>query len=139
MLNLPGGGSRNPISQEMVDQRLHYLKMRGKEVFRLAVPAMSMAANQVLTQAGLSMEDVDLFIPHQANIRIIEAVTKRLAFPMEKVFLNVHKYGNVSAASSGIALDEAAKTGRIKDNDVVVLSAFGGGLTWGATAIRWGK
>lgn len=139
MLELPGGGSRNPVSQQVVDQRLHYMKMRGKEVFRLAVPAMSMAAKQVIEQLNLSLDQIDLFIPHQANIRIIEAVSKRLNIPMGKVFLNVHKYGNVSAASSALALDEAVKTGRIKNNDLVILSAFGGGLTWGATAIRWGR
>lgn len=139
LIDLPGGGSVYPASHKTIDDRLHYIRMKGKELFRLAIVVMGMATKQVLLQAGLTINDVQLFIPHQANIRIIEAVSKRLELPMEKIFLNVHKYGNTSAASTAIALDEAVRTDKIKDNDIIVLSAFGGGITWGATVIRWGK
>lgn len=139
LIDLPGGGSVYPASHKTIDDRLHYIRMKGKELFRLAVAAMGMATKQVLLQAGLTINDIQLFIPHQANIRIIEAVAKRLELPMEKIFLNVHKYGNTSAASTAIALDEAVRTDKIKDNDIIVLTAFGGGITWGATVIRWGK
>jgi 3-oxoacyl-[acyl-carrier-protein] synthase-3 len=138
ILQIPGGGSRNPISQEIIDQRLHYMKMKGREVFKLAVSAICKSARRALHLAKLDVHDVDLLIPHQANIRIIEAVAKRLHIDMNKVFINLHKYGNVSAASTAIAIDEAKKEGRIKKGDIVVLSSFGGGLCWAGTVIRWG-
>ncbi|MDI6734585.1 MAG: beta-ketoacyl-ACP synthase III [bacterium] len=137
ILQLPGGGSRNPVSQKLIDERGHYIKMRGQEVFKIAVPTMCKAAKKALHLAGLALSDVDLFIPHQANLRIIEAVAKRLHLPMEKIFINLHKYGNSSSASTAIAIDEANKEGRMKKGDVVVLSSFGGGLCWGGTVIRW--
>jgi len=137
ILQLPGGGSRNPCSQKMIDQRLHYMKMKGREVFKFAVPAMCKAARKVLHLAQLDVGDVDLFIPHQANIRIIQSVAKRLHIGMEKVFVNLHKYGNVSAASSAISIVEAKKEGKIKNGDIVLLSSFGGGLSWAGTVIRW--
>lgn len=137
ILQLPGGGSRNPISQEVIDQRLHYMKMRGKEVFKFAVSAMCESAKKALQLANLDISEVDLLIPHQANMRIIEAVAKYLAIPMDKVFVNLHKYGNVSAASTAISIDEAVRENRIKEGDIVVLSSFGGGLCWAGTVIRW--
>jgi len=137
ILQLPGGGSRNPISQKMIDQKLQYIKMKGREVFKTAIPAMCKAARKALHLANLNIGDVDLFIPHQANIRIIQAVAKRLHIGMEKVFVNLHKYGNVSAASSAISLAEAKKEGRIKKGDIILLSSFGGGLSWAGTVIRW--
>lgn len=137
VLQLPGGGSRNPISQKVIDERLHYIKMEGREVFKFAVPAMCKAAKKALHSVNLDVPDVDLFIPHQANLRIIEAVAKRLQLPMEKIFINLHKYGNASSASTAIAVDEANKEGRMKKGDIVVLSSFGGGFCWGGTVIRW--
>jgi len=137
ILQVPGGGSRNPISQKVIDQNLHYMKMKGKEVFKIAVSCMYKTAKKALQLAHLDVSDVDLFIPHQANIRIIEAVAKRLTIPMDKVFVNLHKYGNMSAASTAVAIDEAKKEQRIKKGDIVVLSSFGGGVSWAGTVIRW--
>lgn len=137
ILQLSGGGSRNPISQKVIDQKMHYMKMKGREVFKIAVPMMCKAAKKALHLAKLDISDVDLLIPHQANIRIIEAVAKRLEIDMDKIFVNLHKYGNVSSASTAIAIDEAKKEGRIKNGDIVVLSSFGGGLCWAGTVIRW--
>lgn len=137
ILQVPGGGSRNPISQKIIEQRLNYIKMNGREVFKLAVSTMSKSTKKALNLAKLDIDDVDLLIPHQANKRIIDAVAKRLHIPMEKVFINLHKYGNVSAASTAISIDEAKKEGRIKKGDIVVLSSFGGGLCWAGTVIRW--
>ncbi|MEW6096697.1 MAG: beta-ketoacyl-ACP synthase III [bacterium] len=137
ILQLPGGGSRNPISQKVIDQKLHYMKMKGKEVFKIAVQSMCKTARKALHLAKVDVNDVDLLIPHQANIRIIEVVAKRLHIPMDKVFVNLHKYGNVSAASTAISIDEAKKEGRMKKGDIVVLSSFGGGLCWAGTVIRW--
>jgi 3-oxoacyl-[acyl-carrier-protein] synthase-3 len=136
LLNLPGGGSRNPMSAKMIDNRLNYMKMAGKEVFRVAVTKMSEAAEQALKDAGKSVNDLALVIPHQANIRIIEAIAKKLDFPMEKVFINIHKYGNVSAATTIIGLDEARREGKVKEGDIVELVAFGGGFTWGAAVLQ---
>ncbi|MBI4778741.1 ketoacyl-ACP synthase III [Candidatus Desantisbacteria bacterium] len=114
------------------------IRMSGREVFKVAVNTMIEAVEKVLDSAEISQEDVSLLIPHQANIRIIEAMGKRLNIPQEKVFVNVQKYGNVSAGSTIIALDEAVKQGRVGDGDIIVIVAFGGGLTWGATVMRWG-
>ncbi|MBU0699722.1 ketoacyl-ACP synthase III [bacterium] len=115
------------------------IRMSGREVFKVAVNTMIEAVEKVLDSAGILQEDVSLLIPHQANIRIIEAMGKRLNIPQEKVFVNLQKYGNVSAGSTIIALDEAVKQGRVGDGDIIVIVTFGGGLTWGATVIRWGK
>lgn len=136
LLYMPGGGSRNPATQKTVEERLHYVKMEGNKLFKIAVRAMTEAAQKAIDLAGIKCEDVKLIIPHQANIRIIEGVAKQLKFPMEKVFLNIHKYGNTSAATTPIALDEAISEGKIKKGDNVILVAFGGGLTWGATVIK---
>ena len=137
MLYMPGGGSKYPPSHQSVDQRLHFLRMNGTEIFKLAVRRMAESAQTVMKQAGLSVEDVECFIPHQANTRIIQAVAKWAGVPMEKVFVNVERYGNTSAASNLIALYEAVHTGVIKRGDHVVLVAFGAGLTWGSILLQW--
>jgi len=136
LLSLPGGGSRYPASHETVDKRMHYIRMNGQEVFKLGVRIMYESAKKVLSQAGLTIDDVDLFIPHQANIRIIEAVGERLRIPAEKTYVNIHKYGNTSATTVIVALDEAIREGRVGCGDIVLFSTFGGGLTWGGTVIK---
>ena len=137
LLLIPGGGSRHPATHKTVDDRQHYLKMEGNEVFKLAVKIMSESAQIALKQAGLECSDVDLVIPHQANIRILSAVAKKLRLPEEKIYLNIEKYGNMSSASTAVALCEAVREGRIKKGDVVLLDAFGAGLVWGACVIKW--
>lgn len=136
-LILPAGGSRNPTSHETVDNRMHYIHMQGKETFKLAIKAMVESSNQVLAESGVSPEDVALVIPHQANRRIIQAVAQRLAVPPDRVFDNVNRYGNTSASSIGIAFDDAVRSGRLKRGDLVLLTAFGSGLTWGAMLLRY--
>jgi 3-oxoacyl-[acyl-carrier-protein] synthase-3 len=137
LLYLPAGGSRNPPTHKTIDKRLHYLKMRGNELFKLAVKCLVEAAEHVINEAKVTSKGIDLFIPHQANIRIITATAKRLGIPREKVYINVDRYGNTSAATIPIALDEAVKEGKVKRGDLVLLDAFGGGLTWGAVLLRW--
>jgi 3-oxoacyl-[acyl-carrier-protein] synthase-3 len=137
VLQLPAGGSRMPASHQTVAQGLHFLQMRGREVFRFAVQAIPAATRKVLQKAGLSLADLNLLIPHQANQRIIEAAARRLDLPPEMVCSNVERYGNTSSASIPIALSEAAEKGRIQPGDLVVCVGFGAGLTWGAAAIRW--
>jgi len=137
ILMVPGGGSRMPASKETVNKRLHYLQMRGNELFKIAVKAMHDAACIVLERAGLKAEDVDLVIPHQANARIIMAVARKLGFSEDKIYLNIEKYGNISSASTATALCEAVKAGKIKKGDIVLLDAFGAGLVWGACVIKW--
>jgi 3-oxoacyl-[acyl-carrier-protein] synthase-3 len=136
-LYMPAGGSRIPTSHESVDARQHYLRMNGNAIFKVAVRSMAVSIRRVLDAAKLKADDLKLLIPHQANLRIIEAVAKLIKFPMERVFVNIHKYANTSSATTIIALDEARKEGRIVPGDVIVLVAFGAGLTWGAVAIRW--
>ncbi|MFH1269483.1 MAG: beta-ketoacyl-ACP synthase III [Candidatus Omnitrophota bacterium] len=137
LLMVPAGGSRNPATHKTIDKRLHYIKMEGNEVFKHAVKIMADAAQVVLKQAGLKCSDIDLVIPHQANVRIITAMAKRLGLPAEKVFLNIEKYGNMSSASTAVALCEAVRLGRIKKGDIIILDAFGAGLVWGACLIKW--
>jgi len=137
LLILAGGGSRHPASAETVAQGLHYARMNGREVFRFATRIMGQAAREAITAAGLKVDDVDLFIPHQANIRIIQSAAKHLGLPMDKVFVNIHRYGNTSAASVPIALHEAVLEGRIRMGDKVLLVSFGAGATWGATLLEW--
>lgn len=138
LLMAPGGGSRHPVSPEVLEQRLNKIKMlSGNEVFRIAVRAMEDACITALKHNGLEISDVDLIVPHQANARIIQALAHRLSLPMEKVMMNIGRYGNTSAASVPLALDEAVRSGRIRKGDLVLLTAFGGGLTWGSAAIRW--
>lgn len=137
LLNMPAGGSRLPATYETVDKRMHFLKMRGNELFKIAVKTMTMAAEKVLEQAGLTFKDIDLIVPHQANSRIIMAVAKKLGIPEEKIFLNIEKYGNMSSASTVTALVEAVKQGRVKRGDTILLDCFGAGLVWGACVINW--
>ncbi len=137
LLHQPGAGSRNPCSQRTLDERLVYITMQGNEVFKLAVRAMEEVAQEALAANGLTTTDIDLFISHQANRRIIDAIGKRLGLAEEQVFVNLERYGNTSSASIPIALDEANRAGRIKGDDIVLFDAFGGGLTWGATLLRW--
>ncbi|OFW80300.1 MAG: 3-oxoacyl-ACP synthase [Alicyclobacillus sp. RIFOXYA1_FULL_53_8] len=135
-LYMPGGGSRIPASSESVANRQHFLRMEGQETFKFAVKAMTSSAEKVLEKAGLERTDIDLMVPHQANIRIIEAARKRFGLSEDKVVVTIHKYGNTSASSIPIALDEAVRDGRAKPGDLIVMVGFGGGLTWGATAVR---
>ncbi len=137
LLEIPGGGTACPITSDNVNDHLHTLNMQGKEVFKIAVNRMKEAAEKVIARAGWKAEDIACVIPHQANRRIIDAIADRLAVPNERVFINLHKYGNTSAAAVAIALDEANRTGAFKRGDHIVLVAFGAGLTWAATAIRW--
>jgi 3-oxoacyl-[acyl-carrier-protein] synthase-3 len=137
MLMLPGGGSLYPASHDTVDDRLHYIKMNGNNVFKSAVRAMADALDDGIADAGLTPDDIDLFVPHQANIRIIEAVAKRVKIPMERVFVNVERYGNTSAASIPIALDEARAEGRLKPGDTAAVVAFGAGFTWGSAVLQF--
>jgi 3-oxoacyl-[acyl-carrier-protein] synthase-3 len=137
LLHQPACGSRNPVSPRVIDENLPFIKMQGNEVFKLAVRAMEDAANEVLAMEGLQTADIDLFIPHQANKRIIDAIGKRLGLEKEKVYVNLDRFGNTSAASIPIALDEAARNGRLKDNDILLLDSFGGGLTWASVLLRW--
>ena len=136
LLGIPAGGSRMPVTQKAIDQKLDKIQMNGREVFKLGVRLMPEAAQRVLRQANVSIEDIDLLIPHQANLRIIEAVGDRLGMPREKVYINVDKYGNTSAATVIIALDEAIREGRAKPGDLLLLVTFGAGLTWGSTLLR---
>lgn len=134
---LPAGGSRLPASYETVEREQHYLTMNGREVYKFAVRCIPRAIEEAVRRAGIDIDDVDLFIPHQANIRIIDAAAERLRQPKEKFFVNVERYGNTSAASVPVALYEAVRSGQVKEGDVVVMVAFGGGLTWASSAIRW--
>lgn len=137
LLKLPAGGSRLPASGETIRDSLHYIKMDGSEVFKFAIKIMGEAAEKALSLCGMKKEDIDYLIPHQANIRIIESATKRLKIYKEKVFVNVDKYGNMSAASIAVALDEAKQAKKLKKGDIAVLVGFGGGLTWGSAVIKW--
>ena len=137
ILNMPAGGSANPATHTTVENRQHFLKMQGNELFKIAVNTMTNAAQVVLKQAGLTFTDVDLIIPHQANARIIMAVAKKLGIPEKKVYLNIERCGNMSSASTVTALCEAVQEGRIKRGDIILLDAFGAGLVWGACIIEW--
>ena len=138
-IEIPGGGSRHPADQETIDNHMHCLHMNGKETFRFAVKAMGSTVMKSLERAGLSKEDIDYFIPHQANIRIIQSAAKRLHLPMEKVFVNIEKYGNTSAASIPIALAEAERERKKKKGEIIALSGFGAGLTWASCIMKWAK
>ncbi|EHQ62335.1 3-oxoacyl-(acyl-carrier-protein) synthase III [Paenibacillus dendritiformis C454] len=137
LLKLEGGGSRHPASHQTVDDKLHYLYMNGREVFKFAVRVMGNAADEALKKAGKMKEDIDLLIPHQANTRIIHAAIERLNLPEEKCVINLPKYANTSAASIPLALAEAVEEGRVKEGDTLLLVGFGGGLTWSASVIQW--
>ncbi|HEY8468837.1 MAG TPA: beta-ketoacyl-ACP synthase III [Longimicrobiales bacterium] len=133
----PAGGVKMPLDQALLEERMHLVKMAGREVFKAAVRSMAEAADQALLRAGMTGADIDLFVPHQANIRIIEATARYAGIPMEKVFVNVDRYGNMSSATVPIALDEAQEQGRLKPGDNVLLVAFGAGFTWGSAVLRW--
>jgi len=137
LLIQPGGGARHPATHDTVERRLHYVKMKGNEVFKVAVRMFEESARKILARNGFTPGDIDVFVPHQANLRIIEAAVKRLKLPMERVVVNVDRYGNTGAASVYVALEEAATTKRVKPGDLVLLAAFGGGFTWGAALVRW--
>ncbi|WP_283214762.1 beta-ketoacyl-ACP synthase III [Paenibacillus sp. HWE-109] len=137
LLKIEGGGSRNPATQSSIDQRLHYIYMAGAEVFKFAVRIMGNAADEALRKAGWEKADIDLLVPHQANMRIIQASLNRLELTDDKCMINLDKYGNMSAASIPVALAEAAEQGRLNEGDRIVLVGFGGGLTWGASALVW--
>lgn len=137
LLFVPGGGSRIPISEKMIHEKKHLIKMKGNETFKIAVRFMVNAAKEAIDHNGYTIEDINLIIPHQANKRIIDAVAKKLSLPEEKVFVNLMKYGNTSAASIPLALDEAVREKRIKKDDIILMTAFGAGFTWGSALIKW--
>jgi len=137
LLMVKAGGAKVPATKDTLEMGQHFITMQGGEVFKLAVKSMADAAEEALREAGLGLDDMAIMIPHQANMRIIEGVAKRLHFPMEKVFVNIQRYGNTSAASVPIAIAEAAAAGRLRRGDKVLLVAFGGGFTWGASVLEW--
>lgn len=139
LLKIPAGGAAMPASEQTLADRQHYIKMNGNEVFKFAVRIMGDSALQALDKAGMSKEDVDFIVPHQANMRIVDAAMRRLQLPMDKTYLNLHKYGNISAASIPVALDEAYREKRYKSGDILVLVGFGAGLTWGSVVMKWCK
>lgn len=138
LLILPAGGSHQPPTLDTVATGQHYVKMNGREVFRFATRVMDKASREVVAKAGLTMDDIDLVVPHQANLRIIQAAARSLEMPIEKFFINLDKYGNTSAASIPIAICEAVQAGRIQPGDHVLMVGFGAGLTWGAAIVQWG-
>ena len=137
LLYRPGGGATIPFTETVLSERSHFVKMAGREVFKHAVRSMSEAADRALDAARVTGNDIDLMIPHQANVRIIEATAKHANIPMDKVYVNVDRYGNTSSASIPIALDEALECGRIKEGSTVLLAAFGAGFTWGSAVVRF--
>ncbi len=137
LIKLPAGGSRIPATKKSVEDKLHFIKMNGAELFKHAVKVMAQAALEATRPLGLKAADISLVIPHQANLRILKAVAKRMGLTEDKIYLNIERYGNMSAASSAVALVEAVKEGRIKKGDKILLDAFGGGLTWGGIVIEW--
>ena len=137
LLYQPAGGSAQPATLKSVEAREHFIRMNGKEIFKQAVRVMGQVSTDILNYYNYQPEHIDLLIPHQANMRIIESLAKRMRLPMEKLHNNLDRYGNTSGASVGLALDEAFRNGRIKSGELVLLVAFGAGLTWGATLIKW--
>jgi 3-oxoacyl-[acyl-carrier-protein] synthase-3 len=137
LLSVPAGGSAKPVSQATLDAGLHYIQMNGTEVFRFATRVMAAASKEAMDKAGLDVEDVQLIIPHQANLRIIDAAARGLKLPMERFMVNIERYGNTSTASIPIAVCEAVQEGRLKNGDNTVLVGFGAGLTWGSLAMQW--
>jgi len=136
LLHMPGGGSRMPASEQSLKDRAHFLKMKGSDVFKVAVKTMVSSTIEAIEKAGISTEDIDLFIPHQANSRILEALRKRLGVPSDKIYSNLEKYGNTSSASVPIALDEAIRSGKAKKGDTILFSVFGAGFTWGSAVVK---
>jgi len=137
LIHVPGGGSRIPASLKMLEEGLQYLKMQGNEVFKYAVRIMVDSAVKTMRSTGITSDEIDWFIPHQANLRIMETVARRLGIPLEKVIVTVHKHGNTSAASIPTALDEAVRSGKIQRGDLILTSSFGAGFTWGAALFRY--
>jgi 3-oxoacyl-[acyl-carrier-protein] synthase-3 len=137
LLYRPGGGGIHPPDEQLLQDHSYYIKMAGREVFKSAVRSMADACDQALQRAGLTSDEIDLLIPHQANIRIIESTAKHAGVPMEKVYVNVDRYGNTSAASIPIAMDEGVRSGRIGPGATLLLVAFGGGFTWGSAVVKW--
>jgi 3-oxoacyl-[acyl-carrier-protein] synthase III len=137
LLYRPGGGSADPISERVVCERSHYMKMAGREVFKAAVRTMADACDEALRRAGITADEVDLLVPHQANLRIIEAIAKHAGFPMSRVMVNVERFGNTSSASIPLALEQAIAEGRVGPGSVILMVAFGAGFTWGSAVIRW--
>ncbi|MCA8941362.1 MAG: ketoacyl-ACP synthase III [Planctomycetes bacterium] len=137
MISIPSGGSAAPLTADRLEARENFLRLSGRQVFKFAVNAIGDVVGEILLRNGYTIADVDLFVPHQANLRIIEAAATRLGIDMDRVIVNIDRYGNTSAASVPLALDEAASTGRLKRGDLVCLVAFGAGLSWGATLLRW--
>jgi len=136
-ITLEGGGSMHPPTEETVKNRMHYIRMKGNETFKIAVRMIEEVSREALDLAGLTPSDVDWFIPHQANLRIIDAVGKRLGISGERCYINIDRYGNTSAASIPIALDEVVRSGRVERGQIVLMAAFGAGLTWAASVVRW--
>ncbi len=137
LLNIPGGGALHPATHDTVRKRMHFIKMKGNETFKCAVRALEDVVQEALDKNKVRPEDIDFLVPHQANLRIIQAMAQRLKMSMDKVVLTLPKYGNTSAASIPMALDEAVRDGRIKENHLLLLEAFGGGLTWASALVRW--
>jgi len=137
LLERPAGGASRPLDPESLRNRDHMIRMSGREVFKSAVRSMAGAGTAVLREAGVDSSDVDLMVPHQANMRIIESTARYSGIPMEKVFVNLHRYGNISSATIPVGLDEAAEEGLIEPGSLILMAAFGAGLTWGAMAMRW--
>lgn len=138
-LHCPAGGSRMPASQETIDNRLHYINMEGSEVYKFAIKALPDAVKKAALKCSIKIEDIDWLVPHQANLRIIESAAKKLGIPMERTVVTIDKYGNNSSATIPIALDEYSRSQKIKNGDTIALVGFGGGLTWGASIIKWQK
>ncbi len=137
LIQVPGGGTQHPASHDTIRKRMHFIKMKGNETFKAAVRALEDVVQEALTHNKVKPEEIDFLVPHQANLRIIQAMAQRLNMPMEKVVLTLPKYGNTSAASIPMALDEAVRDGRIKENHLLLFEAFGGGLTWASALVRW--
>jgi 3-oxoacyl-[acyl-carrier-protein] synthase-3 len=136
-ITLPGGGSKHPVTHAMIDANLHTIKMKGGETFKIAVRSIEGVCREAIERAGLKPSDVRWFVPHQANVRIISAVADRLGWPKESLYLNIDRIGNTSSASIPIALDELVRAGKVQEGDVLLFAAFGAGLTWGSTLVRW--
>ena len=136
-LYIPAGGSRLPASEQTVEERLHYVRMTGQDVFKFAVKRLSSATKTAISSNGLSVRDIDWVIPHQANLRIIDAVSQRSGIPRDRFYINIERVGNTSSASIPIALDEAVKAGTIEEGQNVIFCALGGGITWGSALVRW--
>ena len=137
LIHVPGGGAQHPASHDTIRKRMHFIKMKGNETFKSAVRSLEGVVQETLEHNKVKPEEIDYLVPHQANLRIIQAMAQRLNMPMEKVVLTLPKYGNTSAASIPMALDEAVRDGRIKDNHLLLFEAFGGGLTWASALVRW--